>query len=59
MSDNDMGVTETVCNKRFYPFFTTKTISSSTGLGLSMSNQIIVEKYQSRLDCTSIIGQGT
>ena len=54
-----MGVTETVCNKRFDPFFTTKTISSSTGLGLSMSHQIIVEKYQSRLDCTPIIGQGT
>lgn len=54
-----MGVTETVYNKRFYPFFTTKTISSSTGLGLSMSHQIIVEKYQSRLDCTPIIGQGT
>ena len=54
-----MGVIETVCNKRSDPFFPTKTISSSIGLGLSMSNQIILEKYQSRLDCTPIIGQGT
>ncbi len=59
IADNGMGMTETVRNKIFDPFFTTKTIGSGTGLGLSISYQIIVEKHQGRLDCTSIVGQGT
>ncbi len=59
IADNGMGVTETVRNKIFDPFFTTKRIGSGTGLGLSISYQIIVEKHQGRLDCTSIVGQGT
>ncbi|NEQ41590.1 MAG: GAF domain-containing protein, partial [Okeania sp. SIO3I5] len=59
ISDNGMGMTETVRNKIFDPFFTTKPIGSGTGLGLSISYQIIVEKHQGRLDCTSTVGQGT
>ncbi|MGD1703972.1 PAS domain-containing sensor histidine kinase [Dapis sp. BLCC M229] len=59
IADNGMGVTETVRNKIFDPFFTTKRIGSGTGLGLSISYQIIVEKHQGRLNCTSIVGQGT
>uniref|UniRef100_UPI0034245161 PAS domain-containing sensor histidine kinase n=1 Tax=Okeania sp. SIO2F4 TaxID=2607790 RepID=UPI0034245161 len=59
IADNGMGMTETVRNKIFDPFFTTKPIGSGTGLGLSISYQIIVEKHQGRLDCTSIAGQGT
>ncbi len=59
ISDNGMGMTETVRQKIFDPFFTTKPIGSGTGLGLSISYQIIVEKHQGRLDCTSIVGEGT
>ncbi|MGD1805165.1 PAS domain-containing sensor histidine kinase [Dapis sp. BLCC M126] len=59
ISDNGMGITERVRNKIFDPFFTTKPIGSGTGLGLSISYQIIVEKHQGRLDCTSRLGQGT
>ncbi|MEM1173076.1 MAG: PAS domain S-box protein [Cyanobacteria bacterium P01_H01_bin.35] len=59
ITDNGTGITNTVRNKIFDPFFTTKPIGSGTGLGLSISYQIIVEKHQGRLDCTSTIGQGT
>jgi len=59
ISDNGMGMKETVRNKIFDPFFTTKPIGSGTGLGLSISYQIIVEKHQGKLDCISTVGQGT
>ena len=59
ITDNGIGMTETVLNKIFDPFFTTKPVGSGTGLGLSIGYQIIVEKHQGRLECTSIVGQGT
>ncbi|HEY9616163.1 MAG TPA: ATP-binding protein, partial [Microcoleaceae cyanobacterium] len=40
------------------PFFTTKPVGKGTGLGLSISYQIVVEKHQGVLKCTSEPGQG-
>ncbi len=59
IADNGIGMTEQVRHKIFDPFFTTKSVGSGTGLGLSISYQIIVEKHQGKLDCTSMPGQGT
>ncbi|NET46250.1 PAS domain-containing protein [Okeania sp. SIO2B3] len=59
ISDNGIGMTEIVCQKIFDPFFTTKPVGSGTGLGLSVSYQIIVEKHQGKLNCTSTPKQGT
>ncbi|MEO0646525.1 MAG: ATP-binding protein [Cyanobacteria bacterium J06650_10] len=43
IGDNGAGMPETVANKIFDPFFTTKPVGKGTGLGMSISYQIITE----------------
>ncbi|RMG09226.1 MAG: sensor histidine kinase [Cyanobacteria bacterium J055] len=57
--DNGTGMSETVRSKLFDPFFTTKLIGKGTGLGMSISYQIIVERHGGKLTCQSTPGEGT
>ncbi|MEC4891725.1 MAG: ATP-binding protein [Oscillatoria sp. PMC 1051.18] len=59
IKDNGVGMTEEVKAKIFDHLFTTKTVGEGTGLGLSISRQIIVEKHQGKLECNSVLGEGT
>lgn len=59
ISDNGKGIAPEIQPNIFNPFFTTKQIGKGTGLGLSISYQIVVEKHQGELYCTSKPGQGT
>jgi signal transduction histidine kinase len=59
IGDNGPGMTQEVKQKIFDPFFTTKPIGQGTGLGMSISYQIVVEKHGGQLDCISAPGQGT
>jgi PAS domain S-box-containing protein len=59
IKDNGCGIPETVQTKIFDPFFTTKPIGSGTGIGLSISYQIVVDKHGGKLYCLSEVGKGT
>jgi len=59
IADNGTGINKLVMNKIFDPFFTTKPVGSGTGLGLSTSYSIIVEKHGGKLSCVSTPGEGT
>ncbi|NJR75824.1 MAG: HAMP domain-containing histidine kinase [Scytonema sp. CRU_2_7] len=58
IADNGPGMTEEVLSKLFEPFFTTKPVGGGTGLGMSISYEI-VEKHGGELTCLSSPGQGT
>ncbi len=51
--DNGIGISPQVMERLFTPFFTTKPIGEGTGLGLSLSYDIIVKGHQGRLHAES------
>lgn len=57
--DSGLGIDSETINHIFDPFFTTKIVGKGTGLGLSISYQIIVDRHQGELVCTSEPGVGT
>ncbi|MFM9266710.1 PAS domain S-box protein [Tychonema sp. BBK16] len=59
ITDNGPGMTEEVQRHIFDTFFTTKPIGKGTGMGLSISHQIVVEKHKGELNCISELGNGT
>ena len=59
VKDNGSGVSEGIRDKVFQPFFTTKPTGQGTGLGLSMSYDIVTKGHGGSLDFTSTEGEGT
>ena len=52
--DNGIGMPPAVIEKLFTPFFTTKPTGEGTGLGLSLSYDIVVHQHRGRFDVSSI-----
>ncbi|BAZ33215.1 PAS/PAC sensor signal transduction histidine kinase [Cylindrospermum sp. NIES-4074] len=59
IADNASGIPKDVQKRLFDPFFTTKPVGKGTGMGLSISYQIVTEKHGGSLECISTLGEGT
>ena len=57
--DNGTGIAAAVKEKMFNPFFTTKPAGEGTGLGLSMTHDIIVKQHGGRIDVATEPGEFT
>ncbi|MFN6461994.1 MAG: PAS domain S-box protein [Nostoc sp. DedVER02] len=58
IADNGPGMTEEIRKRLFDPFFTTKPVGKGTGMGLSISYQIVVQKHGGQIQCISAPGEG-
>ncbi|WP_020598021.1 tetratricopeptide repeat-containing sensor histidine kinase [Spirosoma panaciterrae] len=59
VKDNGAGIPETIKSKIFQPFFTSKPTGEGTGLGLSLSFDIIAKGHGGELTVESQEGEGT
>lgn len=59
IEDNGIGISEENLNQIFNPFFTTKPIGEGTGIGLSISYDIIVNRHKGDILVESCLGKGT
>jgi signal transduction histidine kinase len=57
--DNGNGVSAKILDKIFQPFFTTKPTGQGTGLGLSMSYDIITKGHDGDLQVKTVEGEGS
>ncbi|HJS54066.1 MAG TPA: tetratricopeptide repeat-containing sensor histidine kinase [Chitinophagaceae bacterium] len=58
VKDNGTGMTEKVTGKVFQPFFTTKPAGEGTGLGLSLSYDLVTKGHGGELKVESKEGEG-
>ncbi|MCA9650104.1 MAG: PAS domain-containing protein [Myxococcales bacterium] len=58
VSDNGLGMPESVRSRIFDPFYTTKPVGVGTGLGLSISSNII-KSFRGEIEVESQEGKGT
>jgi signal transduction histidine kinase len=59
VKDNGDGIPQKVLDKIFQPFFTTKPTGEGTGLGLSMSYEIVTKEHQGELRVETREGEGS
>jgi len=57
--DNGMGIPPDIREKIFNPFFTTKPAGEGTGLGLSMSHDIVVKQHGGTIEVVTEPGSST
>jgi signal transduction histidine kinase len=59
IEDNGNGIPQKLIDKIFQPFFTTKPTGQGTGLGLSLSYDIITKGHAGELKVSTTVGEGT
>jgi signal transduction histidine kinase len=59
IANNGPGIPQSVQPRIFDPFFTTKPVGKGTGMGMSISYQIVTKNHSGRLKCFSSEEQGT
>jgi len=58
VTDNGPGIVPEIQGQIFDPFFTTKDVGEGSGLGLSISYQIVTAQHSGQLKVYSVPGQG-
>jgi two-component system, NtrC family, sensor kinase len=59
IQDNGSGIPSENISRLFDPFYTTKPIGKGTGMGLSISYQIVADRHSGNLECYSTETKGT
>ena len=59
MADNGEGMTDEVKERLYENFFTTKPIGQGTGLGMSITRNIVEKKHGGKITFDSMLGEGT
>jgi signal transduction histidine kinase len=59
VSDNGNGIPQNIINKIYQPFFTTKPTGQGTGLGLSLTYDIITKAHNGTINVESKQGEGS
>ena len=59
IKDNGKGMSEQIISHIFDYSFTTKAVGKGTGIGLSISRQVVEETHGGSLTCSSVLGEGT
>ncbi|MBN1866721.1 PAS domain S-box protein [Candidatus Sumerlaeota bacterium] len=59
IADTGTGIPETIRDKVFSPFFTTKAVGKGTGQGLSIARAIVVDKHGGTIRFETETGKGT
>ena len=58
VKDNGIGIPDAIREKIMQPFFTTKPTGEGTGLGLSLTYDIVVKGHGGKIDISSTEGEG-
>ena len=59
VKDNGPGIPESIRDKIFQPFFTTKPTGQGTGLGLSLAYDIVTKGHGGTLEVNTKKGENT
>ncbi|MBP0002851.1 MAG: hybrid sensor histidine kinase/response regulator [Cyanobacteria bacterium SBC] len=59
ITDNGVGMPEDIQKRIFEQGFTTKEVGKGTGLGMAIAYQIVTEKHNGTMVCSSELGKGT
>ena len=59
VKDNGVGIPDSIKEKIMQPFFTTKPTGEGTGLGLSLTYDMVVKGHEGSIEVNSIEGEGS